>query len=75
MTLPNQAKVIVNVCGPQYVDVKLNVKSRVYLMDFHNSLGPTFYHRNGAPYFPGKHAPIWKEFEKWDRQRMKKEKT
>ena len=62
---------IIHICRPEFYDVPLKVKSRTYLMDWHDYLGPKFYHRNGAPYFPGKHAPIWKAYAKWAKRHGK----
>lgn len=43
----------------------LTVGSRTYEMEYCKSLGPSFFFKNGNPYYPSFRAPIWSAFKQW----------
>lgn len=43
----------------------LTVGRRTYEMEYCTSLGPSFFFKNGKPYYPSCRAPIWNAFKQW----------
>lgn len=66
--IPVPTTPIVHVCYARVYDVPMKVGKRTLcFMEFHDWLGPHFYHKNGKPY-RGKlneADPVWKPFEAW----------